>query len=39
MDSAIWILLLIWLPMIWWRLNRIVDVLKDIRDILRKGGE
>lgn len=39
MDIAIWILLLFWLPMIWWRASSILEVLKDIRDILkRKGG-
>lgn len=40
MDVAIWVLLLIWLPMIWLKAGSILDVLKDIRDILkRKGGE
>lgn len=38
MDIAIWITLIVWLPMIWHRANSILEVLKDIRDIL-KGGK
>lgn len=38
MDMAIWITLIVWLPMIWWRASSILEVLKDIRDILKKGG-
>ena len=38
MVTAIWVLMLIWLPMIWMKLGSILDVLKDIRDILKKDG-
>lgn len=38
MITAIWFLIIFWLPMIWFKLGSIVDVLKDIRDILKKGG-
>lgn len=38
MDMAIWLLILVWLPMIWLALHNIHDVLKDILDILKKGG-
>jgi hypothetical protein len=27
-----------WLSMIWWKVDGILDVLKDIRDIMKKGG-
>ena len=37
MDFAIWALIMIWLPMIWLRLGSILDVLKDIRDTLKKA--
>ena len=39
MVAAIWVLMLIWLPMIWLKLGSILDVLKDIRDILKKDGK
>lgn len=40
MDIAIWLLLLVWLPSLWYKAGSILDVLKDIRDILkRKSGE
>lgn len=40
MDFAIWLVIVVWLPLIWCRVGYIVDVLKEIRDILKqKGGE
>lgn len=27
-----------WLSIIWWKLDNILNVLKDIRDIMKKGG-
>lgn len=39
MDVSIWHLILIWLPAIWSILCNIHKVLKEIRDILKKGGE
>lgn len=40
MDFTIWLVIIVWLPMIWWKLSSIREVLKDIRDILKKkGGE
>lgn len=40
MDVAIWITLIVWLPAIWWRASSILEVLKEIQDILKKkGGE
>jgi hypothetical protein len=38
MDFAIWLVLIIWLPMIWNKCGSILEVLKEIRDILKKGG-
>jgi hypothetical protein len=38
MDMAIWLLILVWLPMIWVALRNIRDVLTDILYILKKGG-
>lgn len=32
-------IVVIWCSLIWWRLGSILDVLKDIRDELKKGGE
>lgn len=40
MDLAIWLIIAVWLPLIWQRIGYVVDVLKEIRDILKKkGGE
>lgn len=39
MDMAIWLLILVWLPMIWNELRGIHSVLKDILYTLKKGGE
>jgi hypothetical protein len=39
MVFPIWLVLTIWLPMIWFKLGSILEVLKEIRDILKKGGE
>ena len=40
MDFIIWLVIITWLPLIWWRASSILEVLKDIRDILKmKGGE
>lgn len=38
MEFGIWLLLAIWLPLTWQKLDDIFDVLKDIRDIMKKGG-
>ena len=38
MDAAIWVLLLLWLPILYFKANSILEVLKDIRDMLKKGG-
>jgi hypothetical protein len=39
MDVAIWALILLWFPMIYFKVSSIVDLLTDIRDILKKGGK
>ena len=36
MAFTIWLVIVIWLPMIWWILRSVLEVLKDIRDILEK---
>lgn len=38
MVAVIWVLMLIWLPMIYSTLRSILEVLKDVRDMLKKGG-
>lgn len=39
MDFPIWLVVTIWLPAIWIKLGSILDVLKEIRNTLKKGGE
>lgn len=40
MDVAIWFVIIVWLPLIWYRVGYVADVLKEIRDILKmKGGD
>ncbi len=39
MDLSIWLVVIIWLPTIWFKLGSVLEVLKEIRDILKKGGE
>lgn len=38
MAFTIWLVIVFWLPMIWWILRSVLEVLKDIRDILEKKG-
>lgn len=38
MVAAIWVLIIVWLPMIWFALRNIHSVLTDILYILKKGG-
>ena len=39
MDLAIWVVIVVWLPLIWFKVGYVVDVLTEIRDILKKGGD
>lgn len=38
MVAAIWFLIIVWLPLIWYALRNIHSVLTDILYILKKGG-
>ena len=39
MEITYFIVIAFWTFMIWWKADTILGVLKDIRDILRKGGK
>ena len=38
MDLVIWLVLIIWLPLIWLKVSKGVEILEEIRDVLKKGG-
>lgn len=38
MEWGIWVLLVLWFPITWSKLDDILKALKDIRDIIKKGG-